>query len=73
MRYKEPSVCPTMEQINALERVLKIKGSLYEMSLFCGVSESSMYKYRNGKPLSPETKKKIDNYILTLDKTYSIL
>jgi len=68
------TISSTREEQKALERLLKYKDkSLYEIGLFCGVSESSMYKYRNGKPLSFEIKKKIDDYILILDKTYSIL
>ena len=74
MRYTKPSISSTRGEQEALERVLKYKGSsLYDLGLFCGVSESSMYKYRNGKLLSPDIKKKIDDYVLVLDKTYSIL
>lgn len=74
MRYTKPSISSTRGEQEALERVLKYKGnSLYDLGLFCGVSESSMYKYRNGKLLSPDMKKKIDDYVLVLDKTYSIL
>lgn len=74
MRYKQQAVSTTIEEREALERLLKYKGkSLYDLGLFFGVSESSMYKYRNGKLISPEIKTKIDNYVRTLDKTYKIL
>lgn len=68
MRYKNPPVQSNCDDRAILERVLRGKQlSLYDLSLICGVSESSLYKYRQGWNLSPEIKKKIDYTLNNLD------
>ncbi len=68
MRYKNPAVTSNYDERAILEQILIKKDiSLYQLALECNVSESTLYKYRQGWKIAPETKRKIDCVLNNID------
>ena len=63
MRHKEVKATSSLEERINFEVVLQRFKSLFNMGLELGISESSLYKYRNGYEQGLKIKNKITNKI----------
>lgn len=66
MRHKEVKTTSSLEERIDFEVALQRFKSLFNMGLELGVSESSLYKYRNGYEQGLKIKNKITNKIKEL-------
>ena len=65
MRHKQIQATSTKEERALLEKRLKEYKSLYNLGLELGISESSLYKYRNGWAQGKVIKDKITRALLS--------
>lgn len=63
MRNKEVKSISSEKERALLEKCLKDYKSLYDMSLECGISETSLWKYRNGYEQGLKIKNKITSFL----------
>ena len=66
MRHKEIKATSSLEERINLEILVQRFKSLFNVGLKFGISESSLYKYRNGYKQGLKIKKKIDSKIQEL-------
>lgn len=64
MRHKEEQVKSTKEEQLLLEKYIKKYKCLYNVGLEFGISETSLWKYRNGYEQGKTIKNKITNVLI---------